>query len=83
MGHLVCFLRDVLHEVLYLACEVTAKAVDRLCARSVPLLVQDLREGHAIEASSRSDLGDADPVAVSELLLLDHLAELESDHDAF
>lgn len=46
----------------------------------MPLVIQDLRQRHPIEAGLRRDLLDRDATAFSELSLFDLLGELEPDH---
>jgi hypothetical protein len=70
----------VLHQVFYTAFEIAAQFVNGFRAGAVPALIQDLRQGHAIQARGACDLSDGDSPSLQELALFDHLAKLESDH---
>lgn len=70
-SNLICVCH-VFHQVTHLAAKVSAQLVNRLRPSPIPLLVQDLREGHAVQAGGSCNLTDGNAAAISELLFLNH-----------
>jgi hypothetical protein len=58
----------------------TVLLVDDVRPRAVAPVIQDLGQGHAVDARGFGHLLDGDAPGLPELLLLDLLSELETDH---
>ena len=70
----------MLNEFLDSAAEVDAQPVKDVRASAVALVIEDLRQRHAVHAGSLGHLLHGDAARFLELLLLDLLSELESNH---
>lgn len=70
----------MLYQVIDPTSKVSAQPINRVRRSAVPLLIQDLRQRHAIKPGGRGDFAHGDSAASLELPLLDHLPKLEPDH---
>ena len=70
----------MLYEFFDSAAEVDAQPVKDVRASAVALVIEDLRQRHAVHAGSLGHLLHCDAARFLELLLLDLLSELESNH---
>ncbi len=71
---------DVLKQIGNRAVKVGAELVDDIRPRALATVIQDLGQRHPVDARGLSHLLDGDAPGLLELLLLDLLSELETDH---
>ena len=71
---------DVLHQRTELAAEVAAELVEDIRPHDGPVLVDQLRQRHPIDASRVCNFLQRDAPALSKRLLSDELLKPESEH---
>ena len=73
--------RYVLNQFLDRAAEVRAKAIKDVGACAVAFVVEDFRQRHAVHACGLRHFLYGDAARLLELLFLDLLSELKTDHE--